>query len=47
MRYELEIIEVNIEAVCDLFRQKLLVHGFITIKHAYEKRLRFDEAYYN
>ena len=40
MRYELELIEVNINAVCNLVKQKLLIDGFLTIKHAYEKKLR-------
>ena len=40
MRYELELIEVTINAVCNLVKQKLLIDRFLTIKHAYEKKLR-------
>ena len=47
MRKDLEIVEENIEAVCDLVRSKLLIEGFITIKNAYEKRLLVEENYYN
>lgn len=47
MKYEIEIVGENIRNVCTLFRQRLLVEGFITIKNAYFKRLRVEQAYYN
>lgn len=47
MKYEIEIVGENIRNVCTLFRQRLLIEGFITIKNAYFKRLRVEQAYYN
>jgi hypothetical protein len=40
MRYDMEIAVENIRAVTGLMRQRNLIDGFMTIKNAYNRRLR-------
>ncbi len=47
MKCDLEIVGFNLESVGKWLRQKLILSGFLTIKYAYEKYLRVEEAYYN
>ena len=41
MRYDMEIVAENIHSTCSLLRKKQLMSGFISIKHFYEKKVKY------
>ena len=41
------MIEVNVGAISKLYRQKLLMDGFICIKMDFERKRRIEAAYHN
>ena len=47
MRYDMEIIAENIRSTCTLLRKKQLMSGFISIKHFYEKKVKYENVYLN